>query len=389
MKNIFVFLILSGIICWGCEKTDEVVKPVISIRFAEIIEGNNGIKTANINLSLDTPSEEDIVLTYFTKDSTAKASKDYVGISEGSIIIAAGQQTATIPLEIISDTDLEFTEYFTLRFAEPDNAVMSGSFTTVIIRDDDEYTIPRDADGFITPEQYDDLVLVWQDEFNGPVIDMNNWTFEYGASGWGNQESQEYTDDEKNARIENGKLIITAVEGGGDTYTSARMITKGKQKFTFGRIDIRAKLPYGQGIWPALWMLGANIDEVGWPACGEIDIMELVGHEPYKTHGTAHYNNNGHEFKGGAYAIGINETFADEFHVFSILWEHNRINWYVDYNKFYEFTVDMTGNSYPFNDPHFFIFNVAVGGLWPGYPDETTVFPQSMTVDYVRVFQQE
>jgi beta-glucanase (GH16 family) len=167
------------------------------------------------------------------------------------------------------------------------------------------------------------------------------------------------------------------------------MITKAKKEFQYGRIDIRARLPYGQGIWPAIWMLGANIDDVGWPRCGEIDIMELVGHLPKVSHGTAHYDVDGWASKGSSYALTTGQTFSDEFHVFTIVWEMNRIKWYVDYNKFFELSAQDVGGTYPFNNPFFFIMNIAVGGNWPGDPDETTVFPQTMEVDYIRVFQQE
>ena len=132
------------------------------------------------------------------------------------------------------------------------------------------------------------MTLVWSDEFDGTEIDMNNWTHELGATGWGNNESQEYTANEANSFVEDGNLFIVALQDGAG-YTSARMITKDKQEFAFGRIDIRAVLPYGQGLWPALWMLGANFGETSWPGCGEIDIMELLGHQPNYVHGTAHW----------------------------------------------------------------------------------------------------
>ena len=153
----------------------------------------------------------------------------------------------------------------------------------------------------------------------------------------------------------------------------------------YGRIDIRAKMPKGQGIWPALWMLGANIDQVSWPSCGEIDIMELVGHEPEITHGTVHYNENGHRFTGGARALTEGDL-SDQFHVYSIVWERDKITWYLDNFEYFNFTRSQTTN-YPFNAPFFFIMNIAIGGNWPGNPDNTTVFPQEMVVDYIRVFE--
>ena len=126
----------------------------------------------------------------------------------------------------------------------------------------------------------------------------------------------------------------------------------------YGRIDIRAKLPEGQGIWPALWMLGSNIDDVGWPQCGEIDIMEYLGHQPWISHGTAHYDSNGHQYIPSSYSLGVSESFKDEFHVFSIHWDRNQITWYVDYNLFKSLTREQIGTTYPFNQYFFFIMNV-------------------------------
>ena len=159
----------------------------------------------------------------------------------------------------------------------------------------------------------------------------------------------------------------------------------------YGRVDIRAKLPTGQGIWPALWMLGANLDTKGWPACGETDIMELIGKEPATSHATVHFGSDfgNHKYTGKAYTLS-GEIFNDRFHVFSLVWEHNQLWFYVDDILFYDFTSqDTQGQPYPFNEPSFFIFNVAIGGQWPGNPDATTVFPQMMVVDYIRVFEKE
>jgi len=234
--------------------------------------------------------------------------------------------------------------------------------------------------------------LIWSDEFNGATIDPANWGFDIGGSGWGNNELQYYTNRPENAFLNNGNLVIEARKEsyGNNEYTSARLLTKGKRDFLFGRIDIRAKLPKGQGVWPALWSLGKNIDQVSWPACGEMDIMELLGHEPNKMYSTVHWAPPG----GGSTNLPANYVlpsgdFTDDFHVFSMVWERDIIKFYVDDNLVTTVTrANITGN-YPFNGPFFLIFNVAVGGNWPGNPNETTTFPQRMYVDYVRVFQQE
>jgi beta-glucanase (GH16 family) len=222
------------------------------------------------------------------------------------------------------------------------------------------------------------------------MLDETSWNYELGDGcpnlcGWGNNELQVYTDLPKNVKLEESNLIITAIEEGNDEFFSARITTKDKVEFAYGRIDVRAKMPKGQGIWPAIWMLGANIDQVSWPACGEIDIMELVGHEPEKVHGTVHYENNGYQTTSGSKTL-LEGDFSDEFHVYTLTWEQNTMSWYVD-NELYKTFIKPANSIYPFNNEFFFILNIAVGGNWPGNPDATTLFPQEMTVDYIRVFR--
>ncbi|TVQ93476.1 MAG: glycoside hydrolase family 16 protein [Bacteroidetes bacterium] len=246
--------------------------------------------------------------------------------------------------------------------------------------------------GYTTPLHYDGWDLVWHDEFNGNSINSDYWTFEIGDGcphlcGWGNNEWQYYR--AQNAWVEGGVLTIEARREsvGNRNYTSARMKTQGKKSFQYGRVDIRALLPKGQGIWPALWTLGESITSFGWPACGEIDIMEMIGGSgrENRVHGTVHWDLNGHVQAGGSYTLPSG-TFADEYHVFSIIWDENLIRWFVNDIQYYQ--IDITPNHMTeFHEEHFFLFNVAVGGNWPGYPDGTTLFPQQMKVDYIRVFQ--
>lgn len=247
-----------------------------------------------------------------------------------------------------------------------------------------------DNAGYISPETYPGMSLVWQDEFNGTELDSRFWTFEEGNGneGWGNWELQYYR--KENARVHNGYLTITAKKEsfGGKEYTSSRIKTQDKKDFLYGRIDMRAKLPKGQGIWPAFWALGANIATVNWPFCGEIDIMEMVGGGPGKDntlHGTVHYEDGGHKYIGGSTTLQTGD-FYDKFHVFSIVWTANSIKWYLDNVEYY--TFDTTGaNKDEFRRPYFLLLNLAVGGNWPGAPNASTVFPQKYIVDYVRVFQ--
>ncbi len=247
-------------------------------------------------------------------------------------------------------------------------------------------------DGYITPLHYEGYDLVWHDEFEGDQINENHWVFEIGDGcpnlcGWGNNELQYYRWD--NAWVSNGVLTIEARKEnfGGRGYTSSRIKTQGRESFKYGRIDIRALLPEGQGIWPALWMLGDNIVTVGWPTCGEIDIMEMIGGNgrENQVHGTLHWNSNGHAQAGGSYTKSSG-TFAEEYHVFTIIWDASTIVWYVNDVKSHEINIS-PAHMAAFQREFFFIFNVAVGGNWPGSPNQTTRFPQQMRVDYVRVFQ--
>ncbi len=249
-------------------------------------------------------------------------------------------------------------------------------------------------DGYISPVSYEGFDLVWNDEFEGETVKPANWIFEAGTGcpncGWGNNELQYYR--RENASVENGVLTIEAKKEKyqGQEYTSARMITKNLISFEYGRIDIRSLLPKGQGIWPALWMLGANIGSVGWPACGEIDIMEMIGGKgrDNTTHGTIHWDADGNHASAGESYTPEASSLSGEYHVFSVLWMESSITWFLNNQEFY--TVDITpANMSEFRQEFFFIMNLAVGGNWPGNPDSTTVFPQKMKVDYIRVFQKQ
>ncbi|MGE0885689.1 MAG: family 16 glycosylhydrolase [Blastocatellales bacterium] len=244
--------------------------------------------------------------------------------------------------------------------------------------------------------------LVWSDEFNGAdgsAVDQSKWVQETGGWGWGNNELQYYTDRTKNAYQQNGSLIIqvfrerfTGPDNVTREYTSARLKTLGKFSQTYGRFEARIKIPYGQGIWPAFWMLGEDIETTGWPFCGEIDIMENIGKEPSTVHGTIHGPDySGGEAIGAAYELTKGKRFADDFHVFAVEWEPKAIRWFVD-GRLYQTRRQSdlpAGRRWVFDHPHFLLLNVAVGGYWPGNPDATTVFPQTMLVDYVRVYRRQ
>ena len=232
--------------------------------------------------------------------------------------------------------------------------------------------------------------LVWQDEFDGTVINPAHWTRETGGHGWGNRELQAYTTAERNAAIEDGHLVIRAREEsvGDNRYSSARLTTMGKKEFQYGRVEARIQLPRGTGLWPAFWMLGADFPADGWPQCGEIDIMENIGSEPEQVHGTVHAPGySGRNGVGASHQLASGADFADNFHVFAVEWQEDEIRWFVDGQMFSRLTPADVPAAWAFNRPFFLMLNLAVGGKWPGSPDDTTRFPQAMTIDYVRVYQ--
>jgi beta-glucanase (GH16 family) len=236
--------------------------------------------------------------------------------------------------------------------------------------------------------------LVWQDEFDGPANqapDPANWNFDIGTgdNGWGNQELQYYTDRSDNVSLDgNGNLVITARREsfGGRPFTSARIKTQGLFEQTYGRFEARMKLPWGPGIWPAFWLLGSDIETVSWPQCGEIDIMEYRGQQTNLINGTVH----GPGYSGGnavTKSYGFEQArFDTDFHLFAVEWGTDYIRFYVDDVLYQEIKPDDLSGEWVFNHPFFMILNVAVGGNYVGFPTSETPFPQSMVIDYIRVY---
>jgi beta-glucanase (GH16 family) len=244
--------------------------------------------------------------------------------------------------------------------------------------------------------------LVWNDEFNGSSISPANWGFQVNGDGGGNNELQYYTNRDTNASVEGGALVIRALretytgEDGTRSYTSARLYSQGAGSWKYGRFEIRAKLPFGQGIWPAIWMMPLLSVYGAWPASGEIDIMELLGQEPNKVYGTLHYGGVSpvHAQSGASFSLPSG-SFADAFHVFAFEWDTTAMRWFVDDSLYCTKTQSVWytqghDRPAPFDQLFYIILNVAVGGTWPGPPDETTtIFPQTLTIDYIRVFQRD
>ncbi|MFN8210738.1 MAG: family 16 glycosylhydrolase [Bacteroidales bacterium] len=320
-----------------------------------------------IPVTLSAVTDKEVTLTYSTYDSTAVSGVDYTPKTGVKLTIKPGRKYEYITVKIIVDTANKNDADFNIRLTDPENCILNGSVIKVKIKNTDYST------------------LAWSDEFAGDALDLGSWTCETGGGGWGNRELEIYTNSTDNVFTEGGFLHIVATEVSSGVYHSARIKTQDKKTFTNCRVDIRALLPQGKGIWPALWMLGNNIPYVSWPGCGEIDIMELLGHEPNKVYGTVHWNDGGYMHTGGFYTLSSG-TFSSGFHVFSIIWGPNHIEWLVD-NKSYLYVGKGSMSGFPLKLPQFFIFNVAVGGNWPGNPDASTYFPQEMIVDYIRVYQ--
>ena len=247
--------------------------------------------------------------------------------------------------------------------------------------------------------QYDGYTLLWHDEFDGNSLDMNIWNYEPHQPGWTNNELQEYTTSEKNVFVDNGQLVIKAVKttdaGGKDYYTSGKVTTQNRKDFTYGKVVARAKVSEGKGLWPAIWMMPQDEEKYGqWPKCGEIDILEVLGNQTDTAYGTIHYGEP-HAQQQGTYVL-TNGTFASDFHEFSVEWEPGEMRFYIDgnlYKTVNDWFTAVSGEDEkpypaPFNQPFFVQLNLAVGGTWPGNPDETTSFDKAeFSIDYIRVYQ--
>ncbi len=241
--------------------------------------------------------------------------------------------------------------------------------------------------------------LLWSDEFNQPAgaaPDPAKWVYDLGGGGWGNKELETYTDSRENSfvttdpgALDGHALAIRAVKTASGGFTSARLKTLGKFAVTYGRIEARLKLTRGRGVWPAFWMLGNDFPKVSWPACGEIDIMEQLGHEPGRTHGTLHGPGYaGEKGPSAAFDLPGGASLSDAFHVFAVDWAPDKIEWSLDGTVYFRRTpADLpAGTRWVFDAPAFLLLNVAIGGNWPGNPDAATTFPQTLLVDYVRVY---
>ena len=396
MRLFLVIFLLSGL---GCGKNNggsqPPQQPAVSINDLSLPEGNSGTTVFGFRITLSKTFPNPVTVTYSTIEGTAKNGEDFTVVTNQSVTLQANETEKIINILVTGDDAREGDDFFTVTLTGSVNASLGQfSATGTIINDD--IRVPFTNAGYDAPVSYPGYSLVWADEFSNSSLDLNSWTVEQGDGcpslcGWGNNELEYYTGRPENLFFQDGKLIIEARKENfsGKNYTSSKIVSRNKKVFKYGRVDIRAKLPKGKGVWPALWMLPQNNVYGGWPTSGEIDIMELIGHEPHRVYGTLHYGPG-----PGSITISRNYTlpggaiFNDEFHVFSLEWKMDELKIFVDGNLYSTVNKTDIGTAlWPFNENFFFIFNLAIGGNWPGNPDATTYLPQWMVVDYIRVYQ--
>ena len=303
--------------------------------------------------------------------------------SSSSVILSSGNHEKFSSSSVNSNTSSSSV------VSSTDGGKESSSSSRVILSGDS-----REESSSSTPlSSSSESPYFWNDEFDGEAIDTSKWTFETGATGWGNNEWEYYTARTENAYVQEGILHIRANKESyeGASYTSARLITKGKFSFTYGTIEARIALPLGKGIWPAFWMLGENIDDVSWPACGEIDIIEAVNEENI-VYGTNHwayegqhaeYGNNTSDYYGTSIALDITQ-----FHTYRLTWDEKAIAMYVDDFKYHEISIENSaGGTDAFHKPFFLLLNIAVAGNWPRFEVDDAQFPNEMLVDYIRIYK--
>jgi beta-glucanase (GH16 family) len=368
--------------------------PQVSINSVTLAEGNSGSTAFGFTISLNRASSSAITVTYSTQEGSAKAGEDYTTVTNQSVSFAPNETSKIVNISVVGDDSREGDDQFTVMLTGSTNSSII-QFSGIATITNDDTRVAFTNTGYDAPTTYAGYTLAWADEFTNTTLDGTAWTVEGGdgcpnVCGWGNNELEYYTGRPENLFFQDGKLLIEARKENfsGKNYTSSKIVSRGKKVFKYGRVDIRAKLPKGKGIWPALWMLPQNNVFGGWPTSGEIDIMEYLGHETNKVYGTLHFGPG-----PGSTQISRSHTlsttnFYDEFHVFSLEWKQDQIKIFVDgilystVNK-----PDVGAATWPFNEDFFFIFNLAVGGNWPGSPDASTYFPQWLIVDYVRVYQ--
>lgn len=378
MLTLLFFLAIS------CSKDDEMGTPTVKLLPRNDKEGSNQNKILDVRVRLNHPTNLPVTVSYSTVDSTARSYKDFIPV-DSTLVFNPGETEQTINIQLISDKVTEFTEGFGLRISRVENALGAFQYLPITIYDDDFNNVIPATDGFISKDTIEGMQLMFADEFSGTYVNPYIWAYNSPDGTWADQ-IQQYTYSDDNLKVENGLLKITALQKGSD-YTSAGINTMSTISFKYGLLQVRAKMPKGTGLWPSIWMLGKAYSKWGWPNCGEIDIATLNGRQPSQMLGSVDYYLGGDVLKEGHYDLyGVDDSFADEFHVFSILWQPGQINWYVDNHPYMKFDKATLGETWPFDEPFWMVISLAVGGTRVGSPDAGTQFPQTMEVDYIRYY---
>src|SRR5258706_2076032 len=337
IRDVLLLVLIAGGGC-GKGKQGNDVTPKLSFNDITMAEGNGGTNTLEVTLTLDQGSSRQISVVYSTIDGTAKAGQDFMAASNQTVTFQPGETQKKIIIPLVADDIKEADESFLVRIENPVNVILVKGSATITLTNDDTKIGFNDT-GYDAAIAYPGYTLAWSDEFNGTSMDATAWTAETGDGcptlcGWGNNELEYYTNPPNNLFFQDGKMIIElkAEAFGGKNYTSARIKTQGKKTFKFGRIDIRALLPKGKGVWPAFWMLPQNNVYGGWPRSGEIDIMENMGSGPSQGLGTLHFGPGPNStYISRSYTLP-SSTFNYQFHVFSMAWTTDQIKLYMDDN---------------------------------------------------------
>ena len=398
MKTMNIILLLLLALA-GCGKKGDdsgsSVTPKLSFDDLTMMEGTGGTSNASIKLTLDQAVNKQVTVSFSTIDGTAKAGDDFTAVNGQSVTFQPNEKEKTITVSIVADDIREADETFQVQLQNASGVMLLKTTGTVTLKNDDT-KVGFNNTGFDAPTFYAGYHLAWSDEFNGTQLDAAVWSNETGDGcpglcGWGNNELEYYTAPPNNLFFQDGKMFIElkAETFGGKNYTSARIKTQNKKAFKFGKIDVRAILPKGKGVWPALWLLPQDNVFGTWPKSGEIDMMENMGSDPARVIGTAHYGPGPNStYISRNYSI-TGPNFNDQFHVFTLEWKQDQIKWLVDgvvYSTINK--ADLGSNNYPFNENFYFLINLAIGGNFPGAPDATTLLPQWLIVDYIRVYQE-
>lgn len=389
-KRIFFILLPALCLLSACDKdkVDLSNLPEIRVATAAITENNQPAEIRNFNASIEKSWPEDLHFFWSLESRTAMPGSDFKEVNDMQAMIPAGMLTVSLPVEILGDTLMEFTEQFLIRIRQEGRQDRQ----TVISIYNDDYISPEwTEEGAETSLLYPGMQLVWHDEFDGNTIKTEYWNYDAANAfpincGGNDGQIGKYSGGADHLKLENNRLIITAtLDSLTGTYRSSRINSKEKVNIRFGRIDIRAKLAGGSGLASVFSLIGMNRD---WPAGGEIEILKMAGSSPESITSGLVYDNGGPRFVENQYMLKEKtKDLTDIFHIYTILWEEDMITWLLDYVPYYTISSLEFPGTYLFNDPFFFRVNMAVGGLFAGEPTDPAVFPSDLEVDYIRVYQ--